>query len=185
MGRHGPEAAGRRAGVRRGGGRAGAGVRRAGRVLAARRAAIRRTGGGHRPHPAGAGRNAVGAHGVVAVLRCGTRCGDRAFDGGGDRRGGGRRAEPGRRTESDRHPVPADVAAVRAGRDGAAGVGCGRRREIDRRLRRPHCGGVRLAGSDGDRRTARAGRCGDRGGRRSGPVGAPRRGGRGVASSDH
>ena len=39
--------------------------------------------------------------------------------------------------------------------------------------------------SDGDRRTARAGRCGDRGGRRPGPVGAAHRGGRGFASSDH
>ncbi len=59
--------------------------------------ASRRAGGGHRPHPAGAGRDAVGADGVVALLRGGTRCGDRAFDGGGDRGGGGRGAEPGRR----------------------------------------------------------------------------------------
>ena len=34
--------------------------------------------------------------GVVAVLRGGTGCGDRAFDGRGDRRGGGRGADPGR-----------------------------------------------------------------------------------------
>ena len=40
---------------------------------------------------------------------------------------------PGRRAEGDRHPVAADVAAVRAGRDGAAGIGRGRRREVDRR----------------------------------------------------
>ena len=37
--------------------------------------------------------------------------------------------------------------------------------------------------SDGDRRAARAGRCGDRGGRRPGPAGPAHRGGRGVAPS--
>ena len=75
---------------------------------------------------------AVGVDGVVAVLRGGARCGDRAFDGRGDRGGGGRGAEPGRRAEGDRHPVEVDVAVVRAGRDGAAGVGCRRSREADR-----------------------------------------------------
>ena len=50
--------------------------------------------------------------------------------------------------QGDRHPVAADVAAVRAGRDGAVGIGCGRRRELDRRLRRPHGGGVRRTESD-------------------------------------
>ena len=37
--------------------------------------------------------------------------------------------------------------------------------------------------SNGDRRAARAGRCGDRGGGRAGPIGAARRGRCGVASS--
>ena len=108
-----------------------------------------------------------------------TRCGDRAFDGGGDRGGGGRGAEPGRRAEGDRHPVAADVAAFRTGRDGAVGNGCGRRREFDRRLCRPHGGGVAAPNL-----TTIAGPPeqvdDDRGGRRSGPAGAPRRGRRGV-----
>ena len=64
---------------------------------------------------------------AVALLRGGTRCGDRAFDGGGDRGGGGRGAEPGRGAAGDRHPVAVDVAAVRARRDGAAGTGRGGR----------------------------------------------------------
>ena len=72
---------------------------------------------------AGAGGDAVGVDRVVALLRGGTRCGDRAFDGGGDRGGGGRGAEPGRGAAGDRHPVAVDVAAGRAGRDGAAGAG--------------------------------------------------------------
>ena len=46
------------------------------------------------PDSAGAGGGAVGADRVVALLRGGTRCGDRAFDGGGYRGGGGRGAEP-------------------------------------------------------------------------------------------
>ena len=50
-------------------------------------------------------------------------CGDRAFDGRGDRGGGGRGADRGRRAAGDRHPVAVDGAAVRAGRDGAAGIG--------------------------------------------------------------
>ena len=58
-------------------------------------------------------------------------------------------------------------------------------RGVDRRLPRRHGGGVCRAAADGDRRAARAGRCGDRGGRRAGPVGAARRGGRGLAPSDH
>ena len=76
-----------------------------------------------------------------------------------------------------------DVAAVRAGRDGAAGAGCRGRREADRRLPGRHGGGVCRAAADGDRRAARAGRCGDRGGGRAGPVGAAHRGRRGVAPS--
>ena len=46
-----------------------------------------------------------------------------------------------------------------------------------------HGGGVCLAAADGDRRAARAGRRGDRGGGCAGPVGASRRGGRGLAPS--
>ena len=78
--------------------------------------------------------------------------------------------------QGDRHPVAADVAAGRTGRDGAAGTGGGGCREFDRRLPRSHRGRVRLTESDCDRRAARAGRCGDRGGRRPGPVGAAHRG---------
>ena len=40
-------------------------------------------------------------------------------------------------------------------------------RGVDRRLPRGHLGGVCLAAPDGDRRAARAGRCGDRGGGRA------------------
>ncbi len=49
-------------------------------------------------------------------------------------------------------------------------------REVDRRLSRHHGGGVCRAAADGDRRAARAGRCGDRGGgrRRAGWRGASR-----------
>ena len=51
--------------------------------------------------------------------------------------------------------------------------------------RLPGCdgGGVCRTAADGDRRAARAGRCGDRGGGRPGPVGAAHRGRRGVAPS--
>ena len=51
----------------------------------------------------------------------------------------------------------------------------------------PGCdgGGVCRTAADGDRRTARAGRCGDRGGGRSGSVGAAHRGRRGIAPSHH
>ena len=112
-------------------------------------------------------------------------CGDRAFDGRGERGGGGRGAEPGRGAAGDRHPVAADGPAGRAGRDGAAGAGPGSRRGVDRRLPRRHRGGVRLAAPDRDRRAARAGRCGDRGGGRPGPAGAAHRGGRGLAPSHH
>ncbi len=93
---------------------------------------------GHRPHPAGARRDAAGADGAVAVLRRGTRRGDRSFDGRGDGRGGGRRADPGRGPRRDRHPDAADEAAVRAGRDGAAGAGRGGGREAHRRPPRRH-----------------------------------------------
>ena len=91
----------------------------------------------------------------------------------------------GRGVAGDRHPVAADGAAGRAGRDGAAGAGRRGRRGVDRRLPRGERGGVCLAAPDGDRRAARAGRCGDRGGGRPGPVGAAHRGGRGLASPDH
>ena len=52
---------------------------------------------GYRADSAGVGGYAVGVDGVVALLWRGTRCGDWAFDGGGDRGRGGRGAEPGRR----------------------------------------------------------------------------------------
>ena len=48
-------------------------------------------------HPAGAGGDAVGADRAVALLRRDARCGDRALDGRGVRRGGGRRADARRR----------------------------------------------------------------------------------------
>ena len=91
----------------------------------------------------------------------------------------------GRRAAGDRHPVAADGAAGRAGRDGAAGVGPGGRRGVDRRLPGCDVGGVCLAAPDGDRRAARTGRRGDRGGGRAGPAGAAHRGRCGLASPDH
>ncbi len=123
---------------------------------------------GDRADSAGAGGDAVGADRVVALLRGAPGCGDRAFDGRGDRGGGGRRAEPSRGIAGDRHPLAADVAAGRTGRDGAAGTRCRGHRGVDRRLSRGHPGGVRLAAPDRDRRTARAGRCGDRRGAAAG-----------------
>ena len=65
---------------------------------------------------------------LTALWRCygvTPGCGDRAFDGRGDRGGGGRGAEPGRRAAGDRHPLAADGPAGRARRDGAAGAGPG------------------------------------------------------------
>ena len=47
-----------------------------------------------------------------------------------------------------------------------------------------HLGGVCRAAADGDRRPARTGRRGHRGGRRPRPTGPPRRSGRGLAPSD-
>ena len=58
---------------------------------------------------------AVGVDGVVALLWGGSRCGDWAFDGGGDRGGGGRGAEPGRGVAGDRDPVAVDVALAGQG----------------------------------------------------------------------
>ena len=84
-----------------------------GRVLATRRAGQR---AGTRPastrDPAGVGGRAIGVDRVVALVRGGTRRGDRAFHGRGDRRGGRRRAEPGRRLSGDRHAVTVDVPAA-------------------------------------------------------------------------
>ena len=109
-----------------------------------RRAGRGRTGERHRAHPAGAGGHAAGVDRVVALLRGGTRCGDRAFDGGGDRGGGGRGADPGRGVAGDRDPFAVDVAAGRAGRDGAAGAGRRGHRGADRRLPGGDGGGVCL-----------------------------------------
>ena len=64
----------------------------------------RRAGDRRRACAIGAGGNAVGVDRAVAFLRSGTRCGHRAFDGRGQRRGGGRRADRGRRVAGDRRP---------------------------------------------------------------------------------
>ena len=61
----------------------------------------------------------------------------------------------------------------------------GRDAGVDGRFRRGDGGGVRLAASDGDRRAAGAGGCGDRGGGRAGSVGAAHRCGGGLPSPDH
>ena len=116
------------------------------------------TGGRDRPDSAGVGGGAVGVDRAVAFLRGGTRRGDRAFDGGGHRGGGGRGADAGRGAAGDRHPVAVDGAAVRSGRDGAAGTRRGRHRGVDRRLSAGDRGGVRLTAPDGDRRPTRADR---------------------------
>ena len=91
----------------------------------------------------------------------------------------------GRGAAGDRHPVAVDGAAVRPGRDGAVGVRCRGRRGADRRLPAGECGGACLAAPDGDRRPARAGRRGDRGGGRRRPVGPAHRGRCGLPSPDH
>ena len=184
MGRYGQVAAGRRACVRRGRRRAGTHLRRQGRLLAAPGARGRRAGRRDRPDPAGAGRDAAGADRAVAVLRRGTRRGDRALDGRGDRRGGGRCADPCRGARRDRHPDPADEALVGSGRDGAAGAGRDGSRAPHRRPPRRHGGGVRLAEAVGDRGPARAGRRAGGDGGCAGQAGPPHRGGRGLAPPD-
>ena len=76
----------------------------------------------HRADSAGVGGCSVGVDCIVALVRGGTRCGDRAFDGRGDRGGGGRGAESGRRVSGDRQAVTVDVPARRQGRDSSAGA---------------------------------------------------------------
>ena len=67
------------------------------------------------------------------------------------------------------HPVEVDVAAVRAGRNGVVGVGRPGSREVTSvSIPISHGGGVRGPGTDGDRRAARTGGRGDRGGGRAG-----------------
>ena len=98
---------------------------------------------------------AVGVDCVVALVRRGTRCGNRAFDGRGDRGGGGRGAESGRRVSGDRQAVTVDVPARRHGRDSSAGAQRARRRGVDRRFPSGDGGGVCLTAPDRGRRANR------------------------------